>query len=98
MDFLKALNTNKYYKALFIAGVLFIITGASFKDSALHNAGWITFLYGLFTWMISVVFYLKFDYQIPPKWKPIHFVVGYVMLSIIFFWLYVYLLVKLALK
>ncbi len=73
-EILKSISLDKYYKIIPMAGIIFVFIGASYNQSKLIHAGILTFLYGVWAWMIGAFFHIKADIKLGifNKWSPLH--------------------------
>jgi len=90
---IKALNVNKFYKLISLAGVLFTIVGGAVSNNKLTTIGLLTFIYGILTWMLGSGFHIETSIKLNPKYKikPLHIALGFMILSIILFLIYIFL-------
>lgn len=55
----ESIKLDRYYKIISPAGIIFLILGLYFNYPDIKDFGILTFIYGLWAWMIGTVFHLK---------------------------------------
>ena len=87
------IKTNKYYKLITLAGVVFLIYGFFFQNLKSIQLGMLSFIYGIFAWMVVEGFHIKAEIKLSPfkKLEPIHFLIAHISIQIVLFIVYAFL-------
>ncbi len=84
------INLDRYYKIIPLGGLAFSFMGAIYSQPKLISAGILTFLYGLWAWMMGAGFHIKADIKLSvfSKWKPVHYMFIWMVLMALSFGVY----------